>query len=89
VAIINTLHAQAGLPPFASTDESAIQAQIVSERMAALFLDSHRLGDLIRHHLPLVPVAGTPYPNGGKYGSQLCFPLPEIEIDNNPNIPHG
>ena len=33
------------------------------------------------------PAAGTPYQRqkGGVYGSQLCFPLPDVERANNPN----
>jgi starch-binding outer membrane protein, SusD/RagB family len=89
VAFINQLHAAAGLPPFSSTDESAIQAQIVQERQRELFLEGQHLGDLKRYGSPLVPAAGAPFKDGGGvYGDQECFPLPNIEINNNPNINH-
>lgn len=90
VAIINQLHAAAGLPPFQSTDPAEIMNQILYERRAEFFLDGHRLGDLIRYKTPLDPAAGTPYQaqKGGSYGAQLCFPLPDVERQNNPNLNH-
>jgi hypothetical protein len=91
VGIINTLHDAAHLPHFASTDPAAIQAQIIYERRAEFFLESQHLGDLIRYKLPLRPAAGTRYQTqkGGAYGTQLCFPLPDVETLNNPNITHS
>ena len=89
VGIINDLHDDAGLPHFSSTDPAEILAQIIYERRAEFFLESHHLGDLIRYGLPLRPAAGEPFQaqKGGVYGSQLCFPLPDVERLNNPNIP--
>ena len=89
VDIINDLHDAAGLPHFTSSDPTAIQAQIIYERRAEFFLESQHLGDLIRYGLPLRPAAGDPFQaqKGGVYGSQLCFPLPDVERLNNPNIP--
>ena len=88
VSIINQLHDKAGLPHFNSTDPAVIKQQIIYERRAELFLESQHLGDLIRYGLPLSPAAGAPYQRqkGGVYGTQLCFPLPDIERLNNPNI---
>ena len=89
VDIINDLHDDAGLPHFSSTDPAEILAQIIYERRAEFFLESQHLGDLIRYELPLRPAAGEPFQaqKGGVYGSQLCFPLPDVERLNNPNIP--
>jgi len=87
VDIINELHLRAELPPFASTDEAEIQAQIVEERRREFFLDGHHLGDVRQYGLPLTPAAGTPFKDGGGvYQSQQCFPLPDIERLNNPNL---
>jgi hypothetical protein len=86
VTIINQLHAAVGLPPFASTDPTAIQNQILYERKTQLFLDSHNLGDIRQYNIPLTPAPGTAFKDGGTYGSQTCFPLPANETDNNPNI---
>jgi hypothetical protein len=86
VAIINAFHARAGLPEYAGGTEAEIQAHIIEERRAELFLESHHLGDVIRYNLPLTPAVGTPFPKGGTYEGQLCLPLPNIEKLNNPNI---
>lgn len=88
VGIINQLHARVGLPPFSSTDPAVIRQQVIYERRAELFLESQHFGDLIRYAQPLNPAAGTAYQRqkGGVYGNQLCFPLPDVERLNNPNI---
>lgn len=90
VNIINALHTKAGIPPYAGGTQSEVQAQIIEERRREFFLEGQRLGDLIRYNLTATPPKGTPFKNGGTYGNdtgiQLCFPLPDIERNNNPNI---
>jgi hypothetical protein len=86
VDIITTLHANVGLPAFASTDETEIRQQIVYERAAELFLEGHHLQDIKRLNIPLVPPPGSDLPFGGSYGDEMCFELPAIEFLNNPNI---
>jgi hypothetical protein len=86
VTIINQLHTKVGLPPFAGGTQPQILAQVLEERRRELFLEGQRLGDMIRTNAPLVPAPGTPFGKGGTYGTQLCFPLPAVERDNNPNI---
>jgi hypothetical protein len=90
VAIINALHTKAGIPAYAGGTQAQVQAQIIEERRREFFLEGQRLGDLIRYNLQAVPVKGTSFKNGGLYGNdtgiQLCFPLPDIERNNNPNI---
>lgn len=87
-SIISGLHAAVGLPPFTSSDAEEIRQQLMYERSAALFLDSHHLGDVRQYELALTPAPGAPFPEkaGGVYGSQTCFPLPEVEYQNNPNV---
>jgi len=100
VDIINALHAAAGLPDYDGSGKTAAQvgSQVIEERRRELFLEGQRLGDMNRYRLPRLPADGTPFPNGGTYGSQACpgadaqgypfgFPLPDIERNNNPNIP--
>lgn len=100
VDIINELHAAAGLPDYDGTGMTAEQvlAQVIEERRRELFMEGQRLGDMNRYQLPRIPADGTPFPNGGTFGSQACpganaqgypfgFPLPDIERNNNPNIP--
>lgn len=87
VGIINALHAAAGLAPFAGGTEAQIQAQVRQERARELFLEGQHLFDARRFELPFDPPVGTPYTNGGSYGSDRCMPLPDVERLNNPNIP--
>ena len=90
-AAINAARAtHAGLATYDATGQTAAQvtAQLVEERRRELFLEGHRLGDIHRYNLPMSPAAGAAYPGGGgTYGSQSCFPLPDVERINNPNIP--
>ena len=91
VNIINALHTKAGIPPYAGGTQAEVQAQIIEERRRELFLEGQRFGDLIRYNIAIQPAPGTPFPvKGGSYGPntgiQLCFPLPDVEKNNNPNI---
>ncbi len=86
VNIINSLRSAAGLPTVSAVDINVI----ASERARILFLEGQHLYDVRRLNLPLFPAAGTPYSTvylkGGNYGSERCFPLPDVERLNNPNI---
>jgi hypothetical protein len=88
--IINALHASAGIPnpAYDATGKSQeeVMAQVIEERRRALFLEGHRLGDIRRYDLPLVPAPGSAYVSGGTYGDQRCFPLPDVERIHNPNL---
>jgi hypothetical protein len=87
VNIINTLHRAVGLPDFASTNETEIKNQVYEERARELFLEGQRFWDFRRLNLPFVPPVGTNYlDKGGTYGSTRCFPLPDLERNNNPNL---
>jgi hypothetical protein len=88
VDIINALRAAAGQPAFNPGTLSApvVLAEIVEQRRREFFLEGHRLGDIRRLGLPLSPATGAPYVSGGTYGDQACFPLPNVERINNPNL---
>ena len=86
-AAINKLHTAAGISPYAGGAAPDVLAQVQEERRRELFLEGQRLNDMIRFKVPLVPAPGTPFPvKGGTYGTQLCFPLPDVERNNNPNL---
>jgi len=83
VDAINRLRTNAGLPHFSSNDPNEIGAQVVEERRRELFLEGHRLNDMIRF--------GIPFPTGTThkdqpYGSVTCIPIPDAERAANDNI---
>ena len=85
VNVINTLHQRAGIPGFSSSDPAEIAAQVREERRRELFLEGHRLTDLLRFS---IPVPSGPHPiNGNQHGNTTCLPLPLVERTGNPNIP--
>ena len=88
VAIINDLRTAAGLSAFNPVTLTApvVMAEIVEQRRREFFLEGHRLGDIRRLGLPLSPATGAPYVSGGTYADQSCFPLPNVERINNPNL---
>ena len=90
VNIINAFRTARGLPTFSSTDPAAITAEVIETRRRELFLEGQHLYDVRRLNLPLDPVAGIPYSTvylkGGNYGSERCFPVPDVERLNNPNF---
>lgn len=88
VGIINALRTAAGQPTFdpPSVTASVVMAEIVEQRRREFFLEGHRLGDIRRLSLPLSPATGAPYVSGGTYSDQSCFPLPNVERINNPNL---
>ena len=85
--IINASRAQGNETALApGADAATLKDALIEERRRALFLEGQHLFDLIRYNLPLSPAAGATYPGGGTYGSQLCMPLPDVEIFNNPKL---
>ena len=87
VAILNLLREAAGQPDYSGgLTAPAVMADIVEQRRREFFLEGHRLGDIRRLNLPLSPATGAPYVSGGNYGDQSCFPLPNVERINNPNL---
>jgi starch-binding outer membrane protein, SusD/RagB family len=86
VARINVLRAHHGLPLYAGGTAAENAAQVIEERSRELFLEGHHLNDLRRFNLAFTPAAGEAYRQGGTYGTQTCFALPDVERENNPNV---
>ena len=89
VDIINELLDAAGLDPsFASTDEDEILTMVREQRRREFFLEGHRMGDLRRYGgSAFLDAAGGSHPYTNEtYGGMTCFPLPLVEIQNNPNV---
>lgn len=88
VNILNTLRARAGvaLPALSAAETANFDAAVAEERRRELFLQGNRWFDVKRFNLPQVPAANTLYAKGGAYGTQRCWPLPDVEKLANPNI---
>jgi starch-binding outer membrane protein, SusD/RagB family len=81
VAAINRLRAAQDLPAFEGATVS--QADLVEERRRQLYLEGHRLNDMLRFSVP--------FPQGVNnknqpFGPITCMPLPDQERNNNPNL---
>jgi starch-binding outer membrane protein, SusD/RagB family len=80
LARINALRAAQNLPAFVGTPT---KADVLEERRRQLFLEGHRLNDMVRNNLP--------FPQGSNHKNQpfgpiTCMPLPDQERNNNPNV---
>lgn len=89
LAILNALRAHVGIGPIQGADPGNLGPTIVQERARWLFLEGQHLFDTRRFNTPLTPAPGTSYSivyaKGGSYGSERCFPIPNVEVLNNPN----
>jgi hypothetical protein len=84
---LNTLRTRAGVPTLSPAEQANLTQTIVEERRRELFVEGFRFYDMRRFNVPFLPTAGTPYPaKGGSYGSTRCFPIPNVERFNNPNL---
>ncbi len=89
VDIINDVRARNGVAttwtPSGGANE--IRDKVIDERKRTLFLEGVRLGDLRRYidkfGLDFFP---TSTPQGFPMGDQTCFPMPDIERNNNPGL---
>lgn len=88
VATLNALRARpgVGLPALTAAEQANFQNTVYEERRRELFLQGNRWFDLRRGNLTLTPAVNAPYPKGGTYGDQRCWPLPDAERFANPNI---
>ena len=88
LAIIATMRAAGNQPPYTGTTAQDDLNEIIDQRRRALFLTGTHFGDIIRYDLTISPAAGSTTPWGQQFGpdkgSQLCLPLPQVELLNNP-----
>lgn len=82
---ITELRAAQGLPAadFTGLADAEILDAVLEERRRQLWLEGHRLNDLLRHDLPFPQGVNH---KGQSYGPITCMPLPEQERRANPNI---
>ena len=91
-AMIDARRAANGQPPDTGTSTSpdSVLTRFFTERGKDFFLEGKRLGDFRRHPTNIigVPVPGSTYwkPGFAPVGSDVCYPLPITETDNNPNF---
>lgn len=85
VVILNSLRLRAGLPLLTAGEAANFSGTLQEERNRWLWLQGNRWYDMRLGNIPQVPVAGSPYPKGGVYGDQRCWPLPDAERLANPN----
>lgn len=84
---INQLRAAQGLPDLVLTGletDAELLAIVLEERRRQLWLEGHRLNDMLRHDLDFPQGVNH---KGQLYGPITCMPLPEQERRANPNIP--
>jgi len=72
------------------TDSSSVLTEFFTQRGFDFYLEGKRLGDFRRHPANIigVPVPASAYWKAGfaPVGSNVCYPLPISETDNNPNF---
>ena len=85
IAAMRTAGAQAAYTGTTATDDLN---EIIDQRRRALFLTGTHFPDIIRYNLKVTPAAGslTPWNQqfGPDTGAQMCLPLPQVELLNNP-----
>jgi hypothetical protein len=86
LAFINQRRAVGNQGVFVGTD---LQAELREQRRRDFYLTGHRLGDLRRY---IDRGAGNYFPTGTwpfgqrTYGPNTCFPIPNSELNSNPNL---
>lgn len=79
VQAINALRAHHSLPSYGGGSAAEILAQVIEERRRELFLEGHRLNDMLRHDLSFD--SGLNH-KGVPFGDTTCLPLPDLELAN-------
>ena len=89
-AMIDARRAANGQPAVSIVDPDSTLTEFLTQRGFDFFLEGKRLGDFRRHPTNIIgmPVTGSVYwkPGFAPVGSNVCYPLPISETDNNPNF---
>jgi hypothetical protein len=80
---LNALRTAASLPPLTAAETSNLAQTVIEERRRVLFSEGQRYNDMLR--------LGIPFPTGLNHKGQpyqdlTCVPLPDVEVNNNPNL---
>ncbi|MBX3145302.1 MAG: RagB/SusD family nutrient uptake outer membrane protein [Gemmatimonadales bacterium] len=91
LTLIQARRAANGQPAYSGdTGDAAVLAEFEDQRALEFYLEGKRLGDFRRNGAAVrnVPVPGATYwkPGFAPVGNQTCFPIPQTERDNNPNL---
>lgn len=88
--LIDARRAANGQPPVSIVDPDSTLTEFFTQKGLDFFLEGKRMGDFRRHPTNIigVPVPGSTYWKAGfaPVGSNVCYPLPISETDNNPNF---
>lgn len=91
LALIAARRSANGQPAFTGTTRAEILAELLDQRAREFWLEAKHVGDMNRHPTvtPYLGVSGTPFykPAQGNYGAATCLPVPQAEVDANPNFP--
>jgi len=92
LAIIAAQRTAGGQGAYTGTTAAEDLTEIQDQRRRALWLTGTYLGDVIRYDATLSPAAGTSAPWGASQlygpaeGHNQPLPLPDVEVQNNPNL---
>jgi starch-binding outer membrane protein, SusD/RagB family len=92
LALIGERRAVGGQGAFTGTGDDAILSELMEQKSRDFWLEGQRMGDFRRNpnHVPYVLQTGAAYykpdVGGGVVQNDVCFPLPAVEYERNPNI---
>jgi hypothetical protein len=91
LALIAARRAAGNQPAFGGGTNAVVLAELMDQRARDFWLEAKHLGDWQRNPAatPYVPATGTAFykPTQGNFGNATCFPVPDAEINANPNWP--
>jgi hypothetical protein len=91
LTLIDARRAANGLTSYSGpTDANSVLTEFFTQKGFDFYLEAKRIGDFRRHPDNIIglPVSGSTYwkPGFAPVGTDVCYPLPIAELDNNPNF---